>query len=143
MLPASARQCMHTTTLTQWRVLWELYYKESYPVFCSNFLVKKSNMVTTKHCCYGTCQSDSRYSDREHMKGVFFLPFPKPKKDLEKCKKWVHACRRAAFTTNSVTKDTYICSKHFVGGNGPTPENPHPIPATKYIGIQEVSRQCR
>ena len=27
-------------------------------------------MVTTKHCCYGVCRLDSRFSDR--MKGVFF-----------------------------------------------------------------------
>ena len=26
-------------------------------------------------------------------------------------------------------KWTYICSKHFVGGNGPTPDHPDPIPA--------------
>ena len=27
-------------------------------------------MVTTKHCCYGVCRSDSHYGHREHMKGV-------------------------------------------------------------------------
>ena len=28
----------------------------------------------------------------------------------------------------NVTKDTYICSVHFVGGNGPTDDYPDPIP---------------
>ena len=27
------------------------------------------------------------------------------------------------------TKDSYICSLHFVGGNGPTKENPDPVSA--------------
>ena len=32
---------------------------------------KKKTHGATRHCSYGTCHSDSRYSDREHMKGVF------------------------------------------------------------------------
>ena len=32
----------------------------------------------------------------------------------------MHACGRKGFTINSITKDTYICSLHFVGGNGLT-----------------------
>ena len=27
------------------------------------------------------------------------------------------------------TKDSYVCSLHFVGGNGPTEEDPDPISA--------------
>lgn len=87
-------------------------------------------MVTTKHCCFGVCRSDSRYGDRDHMKGVFFIPFPKPRRYPEKCQRWLRACRREGFTVKNVTKDTYICSLHFVGGKGPTIENPDPIPAT-------------
>lgn len=64
------------------------------------------------------------------MKGVFFISFPKPGRHLEKCQRWVQACNRAGFTVRKVTKDTYICSLHFVGGKGPTIENPDPIPAT-------------
>lgn len=64
------------------------------------------------------------------MKGVFFIPFPKPHRDLEKCKRWAINCGREGFTTDRVTKDTYICSLHFVGEKGPTDEFPDPIPAT-------------
>ena len=87
-------------------------------------------MVTTKHCCYGVCRSDSRYGHREHMKGVTFMPFPKPHIDRGKCERWIRACRREGFGTDKVTKHTYICSLHFIGGSGPTVEHPYPIDAT-------------
>ena len=103
-------------------------------------MVTMVTMVTTKHCCHDTCQSDSRCSEREYMKGVTFIRFPNPWRDQDKCKRWVHACRRQGFTEKNVTKDTYICSKHFVGGNGPTLENPDPIPETKEqeVGLWQV-----
>ena len=63
------------------------------------------------------------------MKGVFFIGVPKKNADLEKCRKWVNAFHRADFSINNVSKDTYICSKHFVGGNGPTEDHLNPIPA--------------
>ncbi|XP_077865468.1 uncharacterized protein LOC144352035, partial [Saccoglossus kowalevskii] len=99
-------------------------------------------MVTTKHCCHGNCKSDSRYSDRDYMKNVIFLRFPKPHRNLDKCKTWVHACGRQDFSVESIKKDTYICSKHFVSENGPSDEHPDPIPAT-YNGeqIQRFSRK--
>lgn len=106
--------------------------------------------MATKHCCYGTCTSDSRYSDTDNMKGVSFIRFPKPYKQRkngkhdsklerqknEKCKRWIHACGRPtsgpnAFTIQNINKDTYICSRHFIGNNGPTDEHPDPIIATK------------
>jgi hypothetical protein len=83
-----------------------------------------------KHCCYGVCNSDSRYMDREHMHGVFFIPFPKPKSNENKCKRWIAACGREHFTVDNIKKWTYICSKHFVGGKGPTENHPDPVPAT-------------
>ena len=66
-----------------------------------------------KHCCYGTCNSDSRYKHREDMEGVFFMPFPKPKSQPEKCRAWIRLCGRPYETFNEkmITKDTYICSK--------------------------------
>ena len=63
------------------------------------------------------------------MKGVFFIPFVKPRKQREKCERWVMACYRGDFSIDNVNKDTYICSSHFVGGNGPTEDHPDPIPA--------------
>ena len=44
----------------------------------------------------------------------------------EKAKKWVNECGRKSFTINKITKDTYTCSLHFVGGNGPTEEDLDP-----------------
>ena len=60
----------------------------------------------------------------------FWIPFPKPKRNLEKCQRWIRACGRELFTVEKVTRWTYICSKHFVGGQGPTDLHPDPIPAT-------------
>lgn len=82
-----------------------------------------------KHCCYGTCNSDSRYADRPHMNGVFFIPFPKPKTNLEKCKIWIKNCGRKDFGIDRISRNTYVCSKHFVGEKGPTNDHPHPVPA--------------
>ena len=64
------------------------------------------------------------------MKGVFWIPFPKPKRNLEKCQRWIRACGRELFSVEKVTRWMYICSKHFVGGQGPTEQRPNPIPAT-------------
>jgi len=86
--------------------------------------------MPVKHCCYGDCNSDSRFFwKRPEMEGITFIPFPKPKTQLQKCERWVRLCGRKYFTVSSIRKDTYICSKHFVGGNGPTEEYPDPLPA--------------
>ncbi len=86
-------------------------------------------MCATRHCSYGTCKSDSRYANRENMDGVFWISFPKPKQNMDKCKFWARACGREGFDETNVNKWTYICSKHFVGGRGPTEESPNPFPA--------------
>lgn len=39
------------------------------------------------------------------------------------------ACGRKDFGVDNITKHTYVCSKHFVGGKGPTAEHPNPLPA--------------
>jgi hypothetical protein len=74
--------------------------------------------------------SDSRYVGiRSEMDGIFFIPFPKPKTHLEKCQRWIRLCGRKYFGVENKTKDTYICSKHFIG-NGPTSSHTDPLPAT-------------
>ncbi|XP_077981440.1 uncharacterized protein LOC144436508 [Glandiceps talaboti] len=84
-----------------------------------------------ERCAYGTCRSDSRFAARDYMEGVFFVRFPKPKTQPEKCERWVRACSRGDnFGVHRVKQDTYICSHHFVDGNGPTLAHPDPIPAT-------------
>lgn len=82
--------------------------------------------MPTKHCAFANCTSDSRYPQN----GVSFVPFVKPKVDIKKCLKWIHACRKKNFGPENINKYSYVCSKHFIGGKGPTAENPDPISAT-------------
>ncbi len=100
--------------------------------------------MVVKHCCFGNCNSDSQYQHRLSMRGVFFIFFPKPNKNREKCLRWINACNRKYFTLKNITKDVYTCSKHFVGDRGPTTEHPHPIPgmATSY-DVRQLSKQKR
>jgi len=72
------------------------------------------------------------------MHGVWFFPFVKPTRDLQKCLRWVHACGRKGFRIENITMYTYICSLHFVGGFGPTEEHPDPIPATASCTVSYV-----
>ena len=82
----------------------------------------------------GLCKSDSRYPE-SMPEGTHFIRFAKvgkvkdgiteweKKKEnelTEKPKKWVHACGRKGFTIDKITKDTYICSLPFIGGNSLT-----------------------
>ncbi|XP_056001623.1 uncharacterized protein LOC125656555 [Ostrea edulis] len=68
-----------------------------------------------KICEWGTCNSDTRYSER--VENIRFVPFPKPKSNFDKCLRWVKACGRPHTQLNpqKVTRHTYVCSKHFVG----------------------------
>lgn len=69
--------------------------------------------MVVKHCCWGTCNSDSRQKHKEHMKDVTFVPFVKPHINKEKCEKWIRLCYRKEdeFNINKIDKYTYICSK--------------------------------
>ncbi|XP_048759607.2 uncharacterized protein LOC125669203 isoform X2 [Ostrea edulis] len=82
-----------------------------------------------KHCSFGTCKSDSRYPDK--LNGAKFIPFPKPKTNFQKCVRWIALCRRPQYqlNVNKITKDTYICTKHFFNNDGPTAEYPDPCDA--------------
>ncbi|XP_035667952.1 uncharacterized protein LOC118410371 [Branchiostoma floridae] len=81
-----------------------------------------------KVCCFGTCNSDSRYPER--VSGVSFYPFPKPKTRMDACMRWIKACGRphSQLNVTKITKDTYVCSKHFKDGR-PTTRFPDPQPA--------------
>ena len=94
-------------------------------------------MVGTRHCCWGECKTDSRYPEKwpELLKELeksgqkVFIPFPKPAKDLAKCKRWLVACSREFFTEKNVNKNTYICALHWPVGKGPSDEFPDPLKA--------------
>lgn len=60
--------------------------------------------------------------------GVCFIRFPDPVSNRERCLRWVRACGRKDLTIESVNNKTFICSKHFIGGNGPTKEHADPLP---------------
>ena len=99
---------------------------------------EKQKSEGVKHCCYGVCNSDTRYRHRESMKDVFFIPFPKPITQKEKCERWIKACGRHSedFNLTKIKRSTYICSKHFIGEKGPTPEHPDPVPALLHTDEQ-------
>ena len=50
----------------------------------------------------------------------------------------IKACGRPAevFNVQKIKRCTYICSKHFVGGHGPTIDHPDPIPALLHTDEQ-------
>ncbi|XP_062584151.1 uncharacterized protein LOC134279217 [Saccostrea cucullata] len=81
-------------------------------------------------CAWGTCNVDERYPERL-KNGVKLILFPKPKTNLEKCLRWIKACGRPHDQLNvqRINKHKAVCSKHFVGGDGPTEQFPDPIPA--------------
>ena len=107
------------------------------------------------HCCWGQCKTDNRYLYKA-PKGTFFIPFPKVPKikegmtkleikacneRIEKAKRWVHLCYRKNFTIKNINKNTYICSLHFIGSNGPTPENPDPIKASSDLNVSLIPKK--
>ena len=71
------------------------------------------------------------------MENVFFIPFPKPITQPDKCKWQIRLCGRphTDFNVSKVNKYTYICSVHFVSDAGPTEDYPDPISAVQ-IGSQ-------
>ena len=99
--------------------------------------------MVNKHCCYGLCKNDSR----KKLENVFFIPFPKPLSQPEKCKRWINLCGRqhADFNVSKINKYTYICSVHFVGGSGPTSDYPDPVPAIQIgsTGTTPVIKKSR
>ncbi|KAJ8300349.1 hypothetical protein KUTeg_021868 [Tegillarca granosa] len=58
-----------------------------------------------------------------------FIHFPTPKTDLAKCLRWIKACSRPheQLNVSRINQHKVVCSKHFVGGNGPTKEFPDPV----------------
>ncbi|CAG2118258.1 unnamed protein product, partial [Medioppia subpectinata] len=97
--------------------------------------------MVVKHCVYNGCESDSRYWDRDYMKGVCFIRFPNPSTHRQRCEKWVKACDRPDLTINAVTDKTYICSKHFIGGNGPTKQSADPLPPNQLLAANQSANQ--
>ena len=67
-----------------------------------------------KHCAWGTCNSDSKYHDRDYMAGIVFYKFPKPKIDEELCREWISACGRPNAQLNvEIIKEDYQKRKYY------------------------------
>ena len=108
-----------------------------------------------KHCAWGTCTSDSRDKEKEHMRNVKFYSFPKP--DLQndfcektiRCRNWIKARGRPHSQLNlqkieqDYKKYRYyyvICSKHFPDGK-PTDQYPDPVPADPSSKIAKTPKR--
>ena len=78
----------------------------------------------------GVHVTDSRYPERliKDGKVINFYPFHSQKKFKERRELWIRSCSRA--DDFKCTKDSYICSLHFVRENGLTDKDPNPVPAT-------------
>ena len=71
-----------------------------------------------------------------------FMPFPKPKRNLAIAKRWVYLCANQ-LTIKRITRNTYICSKHFPVGsilNLKANPNLEPFNARKQAKGQESGR---
>ena len=93
-----------------------------------------------KRCAWGTCRNDSRFqhlqTKNKNGDPVTFYRFPGQKRWKERRERWIIACHQGdSFVCK---KDSYICSLHFVGENGPTPQHPDPISA-----INSKEKVCR
>ena len=93
-------------------------------------------------CAWGLCKSDSKYNEKSKnskpsMVGVSFIPFPKPKTNFKRCKAWIKACGKKNFTIDNITRNTYVCSKHFHNGQ-PSELYPDPYPAQSSQMLQKM-----
>ena len=81
--------------------------------------------------CLWAFKNDSRYPElwkiNPNGDPVKFFHFPGAVRQNERRQKWIKACHRG--DSFVCTKDSYICCLHFVGGNGPTEEDPDPVSA--------------
>ena len=84
-----------------------------------------------RRCVWGTCRNDKRlphlWKRNANGNDVFFVRFPSVRYEGERRERWIKACHRG--DNFNCTKNSYICSLHFVGENGPTLDNPDPISA--------------
>ena len=90
--------------------------------------------LNTNHCCWRTCRNDSRYPDElpKLLKELLdSVRFPKPSKELEKCKRWVNACCRENFIVQIKSKRVKknISKEHWPGGKEPIDDFPDPLKA--------------
>jgi hypothetical protein len=94
--------------------------------------------MPNKHCCYADCKSDTR-----RHPDVKFVPFVKPSTDLNRAKHWAHLCGREKFGVKNITRNTYICEKHFNHSEVFDTKNPNLVPYPANSRISTTSRLYR
>lgn len=63
-------------------------------------------------CVVSACKSDTR----KNQPGIKFFSFPKPWIDPERTKKWLNIIGRMDLSPEKVTRNMYICNRHFPRG---------------------------
>jgi hypothetical protein len=71
---------------------------------------KELDTKMVKRCCWGTCNSDTRYP--ETVQNVSFIPFPKPKTNFDACPRWIKACGRLNAKILYVVIISFECTLH-------------------------------
>ena len=64
--------------------------------------------MPNKSCVYSSCRSDSRKE-----KSIIFAKFVSPFDDLERAKKWAELVGRKDFGVGKITRNVFICERHF------------------------------
>lgn len=63
-------------------------------------------------CSYRDCSSTSKSKKGKTLK---YYPFPKPKTNRARCLLWLELCGNENVNLTNISKNTYICEKHFAG----------------------------
>ncbi|KAJ8321259.1 hypothetical protein KUTeg_001117 [Tegillarca granosa] len=78
--------------------------------------------------------------------GVRFIPFPKPRRNKDKCLRWIKLCGRPNDQLNVNIVDgnrhLFVCTKHFIEGE-PTDRYPDPVPAIQNSQVQGTQTPAR
>lgn len=95
--------------------------------------------MPSRHCSWGTCNSDSRKNDPE----VFFIPFPSLISHARKARRWVELCGRGSeFTVEDLSPDKAICNLHFpIGSDFDIIANPGLEPKAARLVTQQRIRK--
>ena len=107
-------------------------------------------MVSTKHCCWGKCRSDSRYPEKlakplQEMIAAglkAFIPFPKPSQGLEVSAIDISMFEGILYCGKYNKKHLHMCAT-LPGEKGPTDEFPDPLKANFTKKEKEKASSCK
>ncbi|KAJ3646046.1 hypothetical protein Zmor_023657 [Zophobas morio] len=86
-------------------------------------------------CSYKHSKNNAKYKHCWRNEKIMFRPMSKPTTNRYLCEKWIKLCG-GYLEPSKVDRNRYICSKQFVGGCGPTPVFPNPIPYGAEYNLQ-------